>query len=153
MPILSYSLLFTARAYKVCGCQAWTWVGWQTWQTIAKSLLASPQADAIWSITPHGAPTTWFSTWNHRNQPQIWYWAIKDQSFIGWIASSIYWSPFIINKYFYRKESVQDHKYYQDVVLTGPLWKYRPFGKEWQDLLLQWLILQVQNQTSWTSAH
>ena len=33
-----------------------------TWQTIASSLSASPHADVIWSITPHGAPTMWFST-------------------------------------------------------------------------------------------
>jgi hypothetical protein len=28
-----------------------------TWHTIARSLLASPHAAVIWSITPHGAPT------------------------------------------------------------------------------------------------
>lgn len=27
------------------------------WQIIARSLFASPQAEVIWSITPHGAPT------------------------------------------------------------------------------------------------
>jgi len=34
----------------------------RTWQTIARSLLASPHAEAIWSMTPQGAPTMWFST-------------------------------------------------------------------------------------------
>jgi len=39
------------------------------WQTIARSLLASPHVEAIWSMTSQVAPTMWFSTLEYGQFP------------------------------------------------------------------------------------
>jgi len=63
-------------SYSRINFQKRIWLGMSTrltvsvgWQTIARSLLASPHVEAIWSMTSQVAPTMWFSTLEYGQFP------------------------------------------------------------------------------------